>query len=119
MPVTLHNKSKRIKTFNLDRRVVGVGLKQTRIEQHALTRTEKGNVGMVARPHVVPPVLTLLAGETRADLPDTVLNAPSIAAALANPASGLRLIKQSSPPPKAAQATKAPSKKTSRRRTRR
>lgn len=123
MPITLRNKSKRIRTYNLARGVVGLGMKPAQITQFSVATNTKGDKAMTPRNHTVPAVLTLLPGETKKDLPDSILKTKVIAREIANPRSGLVLVKQtgpkktSKPATSAAAPTKA-AKKTSKKRAR-
>lgn len=125
MPITLRNKSKRIRTYNLARGVVGLGMKPTQITQFTVVTNAKGDKAMTPRKHNVPAVLTLLPGETKEDLPDSILKTKAIAREIANPRSGLVLVKQTGPKktskpatPAASTTKKATKKKTSKKRAR-
>lgn len=112
MAVILKNKGKISRLFQLPRSMISAGMASAPGTQVRITRTAKGDVGVVRKQVSFPPVLSLRAGASSEPLPDAVLKVPEIASALSDRTSGLivaRTIPDSQP---AAAEPAAPKAKT-------
>lgn len=108
MSVALKNTSRRIRTFNLTPECESAGLRGQTVKQMRKETSKKGKAVIRPREVCLPPVLTLLPGELRKDLPDAVLNVPSIARALNDTRDGLRLVAHQSKKSKRSRAPATP-----------
>ena len=83
MPVTLQHRLRSMRPYNLDHEHYCFALGRcecTTITTSVYVRTPAAGLQVVEKK--APPVLTLLARETRRGLPDAVLTAPSIVSAI-------------------------------------
>lgn len=102
MPVTLQNRLRQMQVFNLVHEIWCRGRECSCSDITAVVADENPRTGERAQKRITrraPGALTLLAGETRADLPDAVLLVPDVRAALGR--GFLRVVAQTPTPPPA------------------
>jgi hypothetical protein len=84
--VTLRNGSRRIQVFNLPHEQYCADDEcycETREQQQRILDPQTGDYGMASLEKRIPGSITFLGGETKGDLPDSILACPDIKAALA------------------------------------